>query len=123
MSQGISDLVSSGPLLPAAPLALLAGEVSFFSPCCLPFVPGYVSYATGLSAADVQAGRDGRARLVAGMALFILGFSALLSATPPRPLLAFVYGVGLGPALPHRRSGLPPCVAARSGQRAATPVR
>lgn len=87
MSQGISELVSSGPLLLAAPLALLAGAVSFFSPCCLPLVPGYVSYATGMSAADVKAGREeGRGRMVAGTALFILGFSALFAS----------YGAALG---------------------------
>ncbi|MFF7176805.1 hypothetical protein ACIP8U_44190 [Streptomyces pseudovenezuelae] len=40
MSQGVSEVVSSGPLLLAAPLALLAGGVSFFSPCSLPLVPG-----------------------------------------------------------------------------------
>jgi cytochrome c-type biogenesis protein len=86
VSHGISELVSSGPLLLAAPLALLAGAVSFFSPCCLPLVPGYVSYATGMSAADVQAGRESRGRMVAGTALFILGFSALFAS----------YGAALG---------------------------
>ncbi len=86
MSQGISELVSSGPLLLAAPLAFLAGGVSFFSPCSLPLVPGYVSYATGMSAADVQAGREGRGRMVAGTALFILGFSVLFTS----------YGAALG---------------------------
>ncbi|WCD94920.1 cytochrome c biogenesis protein CcdA [Streptomyces sp. HUAS 31] len=86
MSQGISDVVSSGPLLLVAPLALLAGGVSFFSPCSLPLVPGYISYATGVSAADAQAGREGRGRMVAGTALFILGFSALFAG----------YGAALG---------------------------
>ncbi|WP_254647140.1 cytochrome c biogenesis CcdA family protein [Streptomyces sp. GbtcB6] len=87
MSANVSDLVTSGPLLLAAPLALLAGALSFFSPCCLPLVPGYVSYATGMSAADVRAGREeGRGRMVAGTFLFILGFAALFAS----------YGAALG---------------------------
>ncbi|MEU8744892.1 cytochrome c biogenesis protein CcdA [Streptomyces sp. BPPL-273] len=86
MSQAVSELVSSGPLLLAAPLALVAGGVSFFSPCSLPLVPGYISYATGVSAADMQAGREGRGRMVAGTALFILGFSVLFAS----------YGAALG---------------------------
>jgi cytochrome c-type biogenesis protein len=45
--------VTDGPLLVAAPIAALAGLVSFLSPCCLPLVPGYLSYVTGLSGADL----------------------------------------------------------------------
>jgi cytochrome c-type biogenesis protein len=44
--------VTDGPLLIAAPVAALAGLVSFLSPCCLPLVPGYLSYVTGLAGAD-----------------------------------------------------------------------
>lgn len=45
--------VTDGPLLVAAPVAAAAGLVSFLSPCCLPLVPGYLSYVTGLSGADL----------------------------------------------------------------------
>jgi cytochrome c-type biogenesis protein len=45
--------VTDGPLLVAAPVAAIAGLVSFLSPCCLPLVPGYLSYMTGLSGADL----------------------------------------------------------------------
>lgn len=45
-------LVLTGPLLLAAPVALTAGALSFFSPCCLPLVPGYLSYVTGSLGAD-----------------------------------------------------------------------
>ena len=45
--------VTDGPLLVAAPVAAIAGLVSFLSPCCLPLVPGYLSYVTGLSGADL----------------------------------------------------------------------
>ena len=42
------------PLLLAVPVAAVAGLVSFFSPCVVPLLPGYVSYATGLSGADLE---------------------------------------------------------------------
>ena len=45
----LSQLVASGPLLLALLLAAAAGAVSFFSPCCLPLVPGYLSYVAGMS--------------------------------------------------------------------------
>jgi cytochrome c-type biogenesis protein len=50
----IGSLVSTGPLLLAVPVAAAAGAVTFLSPCCLPLVPGYLSYVTGMSGLDVQ---------------------------------------------------------------------
>ncbi len=44
MSSGIGQPVMSGPLVLAVPVALAAGVVTFISPCCLPLVPGYLSY-------------------------------------------------------------------------------
>lgn len=49
----ISELVTSGPLLLAVVLAVTAGALSFFSPCCLPLVPGYLSYVAGMSGSQV----------------------------------------------------------------------
>jgi cytochrome c-type biogenesis protein len=49
MSGGIEHLVVSGPVLLAIPVAAAAGAVTFLSPCCLPLVPGYLSYVTGMS--------------------------------------------------------------------------
>jgi cytochrome c-type biogenesis protein len=46
---GLANLVSSGPVLLAIPVAAAAGAVTFMSPCCLPLVPGYLSYVTGMS--------------------------------------------------------------------------
>ncbi|MFG1998804.1 cytochrome c biogenesis CcdA family protein [Spirillospora sp. NPDC048911] len=69
----VNETVTSGSLLVAAPLAALAGLVSFASPCVLPLVPGYLSYVTGMSGADLAEQRRGR--LVAGAALFIAGFT------------------------------------------------
>ena len=55
MIDGIGHLVDSGPLLLAMPVALAAGAVTFLSPCCLPLVPGYLSYLTGMSGTAVRA--------------------------------------------------------------------
>ena len=63
----------SGSLLLAVPVALVAGLVSFFSPCVVPLLPGYLSYATGLSGADLESARRGR--MLLGSFLFVLGFS------------------------------------------------
>jgi len=75
----------SGTMLVAIPVAALAGLVSFFSPCVLPLVPGYISYVTGLSGADLAASASGagprrRGRLLAGAVLFIAGFAAVFVA-------------------------------------------
>jgi len=125
----IGSLVSSGPLILAVPVAAAAGAVTFLSPCCLPLVPGYLSYVTGMSGSG-GAGAAGsgasqadaepaaarlasaqavgvqsagarlaggvpvsvggpsvavpapppRSRVVAGTALFVLGFSALYTS-------------------------------------------
>lgn len=42
------DTALDGSLLLAMPVALVAGLVSFFSPCVVPLLPGYLSYTTGL---------------------------------------------------------------------------
>jgi cytochrome c-type biogenesis protein len=59
----ITSLISSGPLLLAMPVAAAAGAVTFLSPCCLPLVPGYLSYITGMSgvSADADAATDAAA--------------------------------------------------------------
>lgn len=70
-----NETVFSGALLLALPIALLGGLVSFFSPCVLPLVPGYLSYVTGVSGTDLADARRGR--MVAGASLFVLGFTAV----------------------------------------------
>ncbi|AXE22420.1 cytochrome c biogenesis protein CcdA [Streptomyces globosus] len=76
---GVNTTVLSGALLLALPISVLAGLVSFFSPCVLPLVPGYLSYVTGVSGADLAEARRGR--MVAGASLFILGFTAVFVST------------------------------------------
>ncbi len=55
----------TGSMAGAIPVAVFAGLLSFFSPCVLPLIPGYLSYVTGLGAADVIEGQR-RARTVVG---------------------------------------------------------
>jgi cytochrome c-type biogenesis protein len=123
----VTQLVTSGPLILALPVAAAAGAVTFLSPCCLPLVPGYLSFVTGMAGADGSApgplppaapASDGagvadgsgvavaapplaataavppRGRVVAGTALFVLGFSVVFVA----------YGAALG-GLGHLLTG------------------
>ena len=69
MSDFIVDQLLSGYLLAALPFAILAGLISFLSPCVLPLVPGYLAYAAGHS--------KSRGKVLLGSLLFVLGFSAL----------------------------------------------
>jgi len=111
--------MTTGPLVLALPVAAAAGAVTFLSPCCLPLVPGYLSFVTGMAgasgtqpavsddspgqAAAVGVAPSGvavaarpaavvvpapapRGRVVAGTALFVLGFSVVFVA----------YGAALG---------------------------
>ena len=121
---GVGQLVTSGPLILALPVAAAAGAVTFLSPCCLPLVPGYLSFVTGMAGAGgapaaavpaqapAVATADGsgvavaappltptatvppRGRVVAGTALFVLGFSVVFVA----------YGAALG-GLGHLLTG------------------
>lgn len=72
---------AGGSMLLALPVAVLAGLASFFSPCVLPLLPGYLSYATGLTASQVQTGQGSRGRILAGTSLFILGFALVFVST------------------------------------------
>ena len=71
----IGEIVTSGSLLFAIPIAFLAGMVAFLSPCVLPLAPGYVSYVTGLTGAELAEGKKGRVLL--GSVLFVIGFSVV----------------------------------------------
>ena len=78
-----AETVNSGALLIAVPLAVIAGIVSFISPCILPLVPGYLGYVSGLTDPTRA---DNRRRVLAGVGLFILGFAAVFT----------VYGAAFG---------------------------
>ena len=81
---GAVQLVTSGPLILALPVAAAAGAVTFLSPCCLPLVPGYLSFVTGM---------DGRRRRCAGPGggppvLRAPGHGAAAVAVAARPVAA-----------------------------------
>lgn len=73
-----AEIALDGSLLLAAPVAVLAGLVSFLSPCVLPLVPGYLGYVTGLGGEVLTTRRRGR--LVLGAVLFVLGFAVVFVA-------------------------------------------
>ena len=96
------ETITSGSLLLAAPIAFAAGVLSFLSPCVLPLVPGYLSFVTGLSGAELLGEEETEAsgvadgavlterkapavarrkgRVLLGSLLFVLGFTAVFVA-------------------------------------------
>jgi cytochrome c-type biogenesis protein len=107
MGATFADVATSGPLLLAVGVAALAGLVSFFAPCMLPLLPGYVSYVAGLTGADLHA-TDGdgalavrrrvRGRVLAGSTLFVVGFTAVFT------VLAYAAGAFGRALLVHARA-------------------
>ena len=79
-------IATSGPLVLAAGVALLAGMVSFASPCVVPLVPGYLAYLAALVGADApplsedEPRKTGRARVLGAVGLFVLGFTLVFAA-------------------------------------------
>ena len=63
------EQIFSGVLVTAFPFAVIAGLISFLSPCVLPLVPGYLSFAAGFSIS--------RGKILLGSFLFVIGFSAV----------------------------------------------
>lgn len=72
-----ADIVTNGQLLVAIPIAMLAGFVSFASPCILPLVPGYLGYVGGMTSVGQPSSRT---RTLVGVALFIAGFATVFIA-------------------------------------------
>ena len=70
------EIIDAG-LLPAMLVALVAGLISFLSPCVLPIVPPYLAYMSGVSLADLNSGRVGRGRAILPALFFVLGLSTV----------------------------------------------
>jgi cytochrome c-type biogenesis protein len=85
---GFAHIAAAGPLLVAVGVSILAGLVSFASPCVVPLVPGYLSYLAAVVGADVDhtdkddvpggvAVRTARWRVAGSATLFVAGFTAV----------------------------------------------
>jgi cytochrome c-type biogenesis protein len=103
LGEDFARAVTDGPLLLALPVAAAAGLVSFLSPCCLPLMPGYLSYVTGLAgdqpAGDVLERTGARLKVLVGSVLFVLGFSVVFVSE------GLLFG-GLGALLAEHRLGI-----------------
>ncbi|MFN8146477.1 MAG: cytochrome c biogenesis protein CcdA [Candidatus Nanopelagicales bacterium] len=78
------ETITSGSLLLAAPIAFAAGVVSFLSPCVLPLVPGYLSFVTGLSGAELL----GEEERTTGTTTSVAASGEGAVATAPAPTIA-----------------------------------
>ena len=94
MSGGLEHLILSGPVLLAMPVAAAAGAITFLSPCCLPLIPGYLSYLTGMSGSSASNGRG------AGASQVLAPAPAGAAATAGPGPLALADGIGSAAAVP-----------------------
>ena len=69
MKDFVVNQIFDGTLLASFPIAIIAGLISFISPCVLPLVPGYLSFAAGISSS--------KGKVFAGSILFVSGFTVL----------------------------------------------
>ena len=70
------DIIDAG-LLPAMIVALVAGLVSFASPCVLPIVPPYLAYMSGVSVNDIAQDGKGRRSAIMAALFFVMGLSTV----------------------------------------------
>lgn len=75
LARVFQETAFAGPMLLAVPVAILAGMVSFASPCVIPLLPGYFAFVSGMTGAST--GERSKAVLLTGVGLFVLGFSAV----------------------------------------------
>ncbi|WP_210526741.1 cytochrome c biogenesis CcdA family protein [Rubellimicrobium arenae] len=72
-----SDMILDATLIPAMLVALVAGLLSFLSPCVLPIVPPYLAYMGGVSVGEMAEARSARRRALLSAAFFVLGLSTV----------------------------------------------
>lgn len=87
------EIMDAG-LIPAMSVALIAGVLSFLSPCVLPIVPPYLAYMSGVTLNDLSSsGGASRRRAITSALFFVLGLSTiflLLGAAASALGLAFL---------------------------------
>ncbi len=76
---GFTETATAGPLVLALAVSVLAGLVSFASPCVVPLVPGYLSYLAAVVGVDEaeDAASNARWRVAGSAALFVAGFTVV----------------------------------------------
>jgi cytochrome c-type biogenesis protein len=78
---GFAEIAAAGPVLLAVGVSVLAGLVSFASPCVVPLVPGYLSYLAAVVGVEERPGdvavRTARLRVAGAALLFVAGFTAV----------------------------------------------
>ena len=70
------EIIDAG-LLPAMIVALLAGVISFLSPCVLPIVPPYLAYMSGVTVTEIEGDTGARTRAVTAALFFVMGLSTV----------------------------------------------
>ncbi|MFK7763109.1 MAG: cytochrome c biogenesis CcdA family protein [Roseobacter sp.] len=70
------EIIDAG-LLPAMLVALVAGVVSFLSPCVLPIVPPYLAYMSGVSLNEMSGQAAARRRAIIAALFFVMGLSTV----------------------------------------------
>jgi cytochrome c-type biogenesis protein len=115
---GVTQLVTSGPLILALPVAAAAGAVTFLSPCCLPLVPGYLSYVTGMAGVSGDSGSSetsgaSRASSASGASAASGASSVSGLAVAARPVAAVAPAAA--PGIPPSRSAPAVAPAGASG--------
>ena len=76
MIDNVGEIVFSGDLLLALPIAFLAGLLAFLSPCIIPLVPGYIAYVSGFAITAEPTLAD-RRRVLLGVLGFVAGMGAV----------------------------------------------
>lgn len=84
---GAQGVILDGSVIAALPVAVIAGLLSFFTPCSLPLVPGYLSYVAGMAGTESEVARElgggqpaRRSRTFMGAGLFVLGFATVFTS-------------------------------------------
>jgi cytochrome c-type biogenesis protein len=100
----VTQLVESGPLILALPVAAAAGAVTFLSPCCLPLVPGYLSYVTGMAGASGSSAAPGAsavATVPAGSGVAVA--ARPVAVAPAAPAVPAAPAAPAAPGVPRAR--------------------